>query len=372
MTDEELKQFKASLSITAVARSLGIDVVRGKCRCAFASRHAHGDRTPSVSISEEKGYFRCWVCDDVRGDVISLVQKYKGCSFMEALNYLRETFPFLAPAGKSTSAGKPVVGTHHNVAAQAPQEIYATEPMPMPEPAPAEELVSEDERKKIILNFLKMLSPVDGTQAAAWLMGRRIFKPVWDKMLLRTIKDYGLLNNTLKDTYSMDVLQYVGLFNEKGHLKFYKHPLIFPYLDTQRRAFYFQSRALESSVIPKEMNLRGTVPYPYNMSALDEKPGWVYLCEGVVDTLTFLGQKIDAVGIPGVRSFKVEWLPLFKNKNVVLCMDKDNAGREATKYLQEVFGNAGIRTIVLGEGMEHLESSMKEGEDVNDWFGGKR
>jgi DNA primase len=119
------------------------------------------------------------------------------------------------------------------------------------------------------------------------------------------------------------------------------------------------------------MNLRGTVPYPYNMSALDEKPGWIYLCEGVVDTLTFLGRKIDAVGIPGVRSFKVEWLPLFKNKNVVLCMDKDNAGREATKYLQEVFGNAGIRTIVLGEGTEHLDSSIKEGEDVNDWFGGK-
>ena len=371
MTDEELKQFKASLSITAVARSLGIDVVRGKCRCAIASRHAHGDRTPSVSISEEKGYFRCWVCDDVRGDVISLVQKYKGCSFVEALNYLRETFPFLAPAGKSTPAGKPVVGPHHNVAAQAPQEIYATEPMPMPEPAPAEELVSEDERKKIILNFLKMLSPVDGTQAAAWLMGRRIFKPVWDKMLLRTIKDYGQLNNALKDTYSMDVLQYVGLFNEKGNLKFYKHPLIFPYLDTQRRAFYFQSRALESSVVPKEMNLRGTVPYPYNMAALDEKPGWIYLCEGVVDTLTFLGRKIEAVGIPGVRSFKVEWLPLFKNKNVVLCMDKDNAGREATRYLQEVFGNAGIRTIVLGEGTEHLDSSIKEGEDVNDWFGGK-
>ena len=328
MTDEELKQFKDALSITAVARSLGIDVVRGKCRCAFPSRHAHGDRTPSVSISEEKGYFRCWVCDDVRGDVISLVQRYKGCSFVEALNYLRETFPFLAPARKSS------VGPYHNAAAQTPQEIYVTEPMPMPEPDTTEELVSEDERKKIILNFLKMLSPVDGTQAAAWLMGRRIFKPVWDKMLLRTIKDYGLLNNTLKDTYSMEVLQYVGLFNEKGNLKF-------------------------------------TVPYPYNMSALDEKPGWVYLCEGVVDTLTFLGQKIDAVGIPGVRSFKVEWLPLFKNKNVVLCMDKDNAGREATKYLQEVFGNAGIRTVVLGEGMEHLDSSMKEGEDVNDWFGGK-
>lgn len=360
MTEEELKQFKASLSITAVAKSLGLEVVRGKFRCFCPNRHVHGDRTPSVSISEERGYFRCWVCEDVRGDVISLVQKFKVCSFSEALSYLRETYPFLSPGGSPAAVATP---------SKAKNQVENLEEAP-PE-TPVEGPVTEDERKKIILNFLKMLSPVDNTPAATWLVGRRIYKPVWDRMLLRTIDDYGKLNEMLKNTYDKEVLQYVGLFNEKGNLKFYKHPLIFPYLDPQRRAFYFQSRAIDSSVVPKEMNLRGTVPYPYNMSALDEKPGWVYLCEGVVDTLTFLGQKIEAVGIPGVRSFKVEWLPLFKNKNVVLCMDKDNAGREATAYLQDVFGNAGIRTIVLGEGMEHLKSSMKEGEDINDWFGGK-
>ena len=51
MTDEELKQFKASLSITAVAQALGIDVERGKFKCFYPQRHVHGDRTPSVSIS---------------------------------------------------------------------------------------------------------------------------------------------------------------------------------------------------------------------------------------------------------------------------------------------------------------------------------
>ena len=83
MTNEELKQFKESLSITAVAKALGIDVVHGRCRCFFPQRHAHGDRTPSVSFSEERGTFRCWVCDDVRGDVISLVQLCKNMSFLD-------------------------------------------------------------------------------------------------------------------------------------------------------------------------------------------------------------------------------------------------------------------------------------------------
>ena len=54
MTKEELKHFKAALSITAVAADLGVPVVRGRCKCFFPQRHAHGDRTPSVSFSEEE------------------------------------------------------------------------------------------------------------------------------------------------------------------------------------------------------------------------------------------------------------------------------------------------------------------------------
>ena len=374
MTEEELKQFKASLSITAVATALGVPVVHGRCRCFYPTRHAHGDRTPSVSFSEERGTFRCWVCDDVRGDVISLVQIVKNCSFLEALNWLKESYGFLVPGAASNPVPVQNRTVEQNAAlvAKVAMREAALEYQP---PEPAKELVSEDERKKIILSFLKMLSPVDKTPAAAYLARRRIYKPIWDRMLLRTITDYGALNNKLKETYDLEVLKYVGLFNEKGNLRYYKHPLFFPYLDTKRRSCYFQARAIDSTVVPKELNLRGTVPYPYNVSALDQRPGWVYLCEGVVDTLTFLGQRIAAIGIPGVRSFKTEWLPLFKNKSVVLCLDKDEAGRNATEYLQTVFEQAGIRTVVLGEGkgLEHFEKmTMKEGEDINDWFGGKK
>ena len=369
MTDEELKQFKESLSITAVAQALGLKVERGKFQCFCPQRHVHGDRTPSVTISEERGLFRCWVCDDVRGDVISLVQQFRGTTFPEALKWLKDTYPFLVPGGnrnrpaEDRSVPQPIAAPHPSVN----DEYVAIDPVRKPR-----ELIPEDERKKVVLSFLKMLSPVDNTPAAAYLIRRRIFKPVWDKMLLRTITDYDGLNRRLKETYSMEVLQNVGLFNDKGNLRYYKHPLIFPYLDPLMRASHFQARAIDRTVEPKELHLRGSVPFPYNMVALNQKPGWIYLCEGVVDTLTLLQQGIEAVGIPGVRSFKVEWIPLFKNKNVVLSLDHDEAGRKGMEYLQSIFGNAGIRTIILGEGLEHLPSSIKEGEDVNDWFGGKK
>lgn len=380
MTSEELKQFKASLSITSVAGALGIDVERGRFHCFCPQRHANGDRTPSVSISEDRGLFRCWVCDDIRGDVFDLVQLYRGCSFMEALDWLKETYPFLLPGGKRAQEGSPkkrsvqaanAVERSSRVQESRGQESREEDLLPLLEEKP-KELIPEDERKKVVLSFLKMLAPVDGTPAAAYLMKRRIYKPVWDRMLLRTITDYNALNRQLKETYSLEVLQYVGLFNEKGNLRYYKHPLIFPYLDTLRRASHFQARAVDSSVEPKELHLKGTIPFPYNMSALDQKRGWIYLCEGVIDTLTMLQQGLQAVGIPGVRSFKVQWLPLFKEKNVVLCLDHDEAGRKGMEYLQQVFGNAGIRTIILGDGLENIPVNMKEGEDVNEWFGGKK
>ena len=75
---EELEAFKANLSHTAVAERLGLREVRGKLRSPYGKRHAHGDRTPSVSVSEEKGLFRCWVCDDVRGDAFDLVRLVRG------------------------------------------------------------------------------------------------------------------------------------------------------------------------------------------------------------------------------------------------------------------------------------------------------
>lgn len=355
---EELEAFKARLSITAVAERLGIAVVRGKIRCPYNKRHAHGDRTPSVSVSEDKGLFRCWVCDDVRGDVFNLVQLVRGVSFVETLEWLRMEFG----AAHAASPNSPMSVGHRNITAP-----------PRSRPPSAEESAAQLReveaeippffREKIVLSFLKLLKPVDNTPAARWLARRKIFKKTWDMARLRFIDDYHRVNRELLALHSLEDLQSAGLYNDKGHLRYYKHPLIMPYLDEEHRPHYFQARAIDSAQQPKELNLRGTVPFPYHKEALNGEPGWVYLCEGVVDTLTALGKGFTAVGIPGVRSFKPEWISLFKNKKVVLCLDNDEAGRLGTEHLTEMFTGAGIDVARL---------ELPEGQDVNEWFGGRR
>jgi DNA primase len=214
----------------------------------------------------------------------------------------------------------------------------------------------------MIADFLELLVPVDGTPAKKWLMDRRIFKPTWDSARLRFVGDYPAVHQKLLELYPMEDLQGAGLFNQNGKLVFYKHPLVIPYLDHEGRAQYFQARAIEKEVRPKELNLRGQVPFPYNEPALDGKDGFIYLCEGAIDTLTVLNRtSYSAVGIPGAGNFRPEWAKLFANKKVTLCLDGDEAGRKAAGRIQALLAEAGVASNI---------KALPDGEDINSWFGG--
>jgi len=335
MNDSEIQELKSSLSITVVAKRLGLYVERGRFRCFYPERHAHGDRTPSVSINEEKGYFKCFVCEDVKGDVISLVKMYLGVNFAEAVKWLKGDAPSIKRDIKREIQKPPKV--EH-------KEFFA---------------------EKIILDFLNLLSPIPlNSKAAWWLAKRHIYKPVWDKVLLRLIEDYNRTSRELRAKYSLEDLQYAGLFNNQGILRYGRHPIIIPYLDELHRPFFFQARAIDKDIVPKELNLQKAIPFPYNKEVLDGKPGIVYLCEGAIDTLTLLGHNFNAVGIPGVNSFKPEWVDMFKNKKVILCLDNDAAGRASEARISAMLQEAGLET--------HSFGLLPEGEDINSWFASRR
>ncbi len=349
----EIEALKASLSITQVAEHLGHKVVHGKIRCPYALRHAHFDRTPSVSLSESRGLFNCWVCPDVRGDVIRLVEISKNLEFKDALDWLKNEF--------GGSAEIPSNG--HSPGGEA---------FRMPVRRAPEVEMDPYLRVKIIAAFFEMLSPVEGSPAASWLVKRRIFKKTWNSMRLRTIVDYDRVNAGLRQKFGLEDLQKAGLFNEKGNLKYYRHRLLFPYLDAKGIPRYFQARATDAETQPKELNLRGAVPFPYNVSLLDGNVGWIYLCEGCIDTLTMLDRGFPTVGIPGVKSFKPEWGSLFRNKRVIVCLDQDEAGRAGSKIIEDILKQNGVEASRLGDGIQAKSFQMAEGQDINSWFGGKK
>ena len=76
-----------STDIVKLFSSFGVKLERkgksyvGKCPW-------HEDKTPSLSVDAEKKLYNCFGCGE-SGDVFTLVEKMKGCSFREALEYLR-------------------------------------------------------------------------------------------------------------------------------------------------------------------------------------------------------------------------------------------------------------------------------------------
>ena len=70
---------------------------------------------------------------------------------------------------------------------------------------------------------------------------------------------------------------------------------------------------------------------------------WV-LVEGVKDAAALHGLGYLALGLPG-KSVKNEWLTLFRDVHVRLCLDNDQAGLEATPKLQKKLTGAGVASL---------------------------
>lgn len=401
-TKADLEALKAASPIEDIARDLGLTVVHHRIKCPMPGRHAHGDRTPSVTLWPERGLFKCWVCPDVKGDAIALVRLVQGTSFAEAVRWLQSragmplqaSMPSVMPATRpvakpargpskpNTQVSTPWVTAPKTVvpgakalsdsgsaahlgspdaASQVPGDA-STQPTPLADPEISDPGPTDPGRAVILKKLFELAAPISGP-AAKYLQSRRIFKRTWEKQGLRWVDQYARVSAGLVETFGVAALQKHGLFNAEGHFRYYRHVLLFPYFDLKGEIVYLQARTLQATVTPKELSLAGPIPLPYNVAALKGEKRHVYLCEGVVDTLTMLEQGMPALGVPGAANFKPEWVPLFLDHFVHIVFDPDAAGEAGAHRVEALLGEAGISA---------KRRPMPAGKDINDWlrFGG--
>lgn len=389
MEQRELEELKQRSPIVDVARDLGCEVTRNRMRCLRPESHAHGDRTPSLSLDPVRGSFRCWVCPDVRGDVIDLVRARLGCGFSEALAYLqnRAGLPAPLPSASSRTRRTPEAPVRPNSGPRHPSSSpgaqtdsdqpmldfssspKAADPPDSPRPGrrgssvpPLPAPLDPGRKSEILAALFQTAAPVAGA-AARYLKQRRIFQPVWEAQGLRVVDDYRRVSAALEAAFPAEELKASGICNDNGHLRFYRHTLLLPYRDAQGRPQSLQARALDPEIRPKELTLPGGVPAPYNAGILDGLPGIVYLCEGAIDTLTLLGAGFPAVGVPGAGNFKPAWASLFRGKRVFVAFDGDAAGEAGAVRVLAELGGAGI---------DAHRQPIPPGLDVNAWLAGGR
>lgn len=309
--------------------------------------------------------------------------------------------PLVASAGQTElfPSGMPGV-----VSAPVPPTPEHPAPAPPPNPNPAEirppaAMTGGDVqalRPAMLRTLLELASPVRaGGKAAAWLKTHRVFKKTWDAQGLRVVDHYRRVTDGLLAEFPLAALQAGGLFNHEGHLRFYRHSLLAPWIDGDHAA-HLQAFAPDDAATPPALSVSGAIPCPYNTRLLDGAPGRLYLCAGVLDTLEFLEAGFPAVGLP--RTFtatrersdapgdapdheksgpgapgsaaasillKPSWLSRFRNKSVYIAFDGDAEGEAAAATVMALLAS------VAHLGVEPHRLAVPAGRRVGDWLAGR-
>ncbi|MCB2187668.1 MAG: toprim domain-containing protein [Deltaproteobacteria bacterium] len=92
--------------------------------------------------------------------------------------------------------------------------------------------------------------------------------------------------------------------------------------------------------------------------------GRIWLVEGEPDCLCAVSRGLEAItSTTGAGTWKPEWSRLFAGREVVICYDADDAGREGAAKIARALARAGARVRII-----EWPAFMRPGQDLTDWF----
>lgn len=129
---------------------------------------------------------------------------------------------------------------------------------------------------------------------------------------------------------------------------------------------FFQDRAMFSTMSPKWMAPRGSIPCPFEAWRMNmaRRLRCVFICEGLPDVMALLHLNLDlpVIGVPGAGAFKPIWARAFRGINHFFLMaDNDKAGE---KMRQQV---AHILDAVANPDDVHQLYVPESFKDVDEW-----
>ena len=144
----------------------------------------------------------------------------------------------------------------------------------------------------------------------------------------------------------------------KKRIEFYMFPAML-----NGKCFRIKARGvlMDSDEEPRFLCTKGQCYLPYNADVIFNKRK-IYITESETDCLTLLEHGFDAIAIPSATGFKESWALLFRGKEVILCLDNDEAGQKGTDKILEIFEKYRLRKPSVLK----LPSGTK---DISEYFG---
>ena len=305
----------------------------------------HNEKTPSFSVTPEKGFFYCFGCH-ASGNAINFLMRYENLTFPEALERLAARANIPLPAAELSNEERR--RSAHR------QELYEVNQLAT---TFFHNCLTKTEMGKTGLTYLRNRGLSDET-IARFQLG---FAPdSWDR-LYRAFTERGISPGLLVET---------GLCRQGNNGRVYdyfRNRVMFPICDGKGRVVGFGGRVLDDST-PKYLNSpenvifnKGHLLFAFDKAyrAIREKRQAI-LVEGYMDVISAHNRGVtNVVASLGTAYTKDHGRLLLRQaEEVVLAYDMDGAGQKAARRAIELLQNTEFKVRVV---------AMPDGKDPDDY-----
>ena len=327
--DEEINEIRSRANIVDIISSYLNVSQKGKnyvCLCPF-----HNDHSPSLIISPEKQIFNCFTCR-TGGNVFTFVMKYENVSFLEAIKIVADK-----------------IGYNLNI-----KDLNVN-------------LDSKNKEDFDIYDFaskyyINNINTTDGIKAREYLSKRGITDAIIKefKLGLALNEKDTFYKITSKKGWSIDTLDKLGLIN-KVNANIYDtfiNRIVIPIENLKGEVVGFTGRIFNGEDnTAKYLNTKETEIFKkssllfnyHNAKNFIREKRCVIVVEGNMDAIKMSAKGFkNVVALMGV-ALSSEQIDILKRLKVpvILMLDNDNAGEEATIKNGETLINSGIDTRVV-------------------------
>jgi DNA primase len=312
IVDEDIVAVRAATDIVAVITKytqLRRSGQRWVGLCPF-----HGEKTPSFSVNQELGLYRCWGCQ-VRGDVITFVREVEHLDFVGSVELLAGWAGItLRYSDKDEGESRQRRARLVRAVEQA-VDWYHERLLSAPDAALARKYLRE--------------RGLSGDEVRAFRIG---WAPeAWDTM----VKALKLPDDVVKDTG-------LGYLNKNARqTDAFRGRILFPIFDANGDAVGFGGRVMPGGEGPKYKNTPETVLYQKSklLYALNWSKARIVnddraiVCEGYTDVIGFARAGLPAAVATCGTALTTEHVKLLRRyaRKLVLAFDADSAGQAAAE-----------------------------------------
>jgi len=327
----------------------------------------HTEKTPSFTVSEEKGIYHCFGCQ-TGGSVFQFLMQYDQLTFPESVERVAKRYGITVERSQGTGAAR--------------------------ESGDRENLYRINDR--VAGNYQKLLfAHPEGKRALEYLKSRGVDDATARKFMLGYAPQNGsgLLGLLKTEKWLVNDALRLGLLGQRGphqfHEKFFAR-VMFPIISPAGKVIAFGGRVLNEA-LPKYLNSsetplfhKGATLYGlYHAKEGIRKADRVVVVEGYLDVIALSQHEISysvatlgtALTVDHVRA-----LSRF-TKNIIALFDGDDAGQKAAARSFEIFVEAGLLgraaflppdedpdTFIRSRGKAALEATLDQAVPLADYY----